>query len=143
MTIPEACNLVLEAGSMGNGGEVFVFDMGQSVKIYDLALKMIKLSGLTVDKDIAIKVTGLRPGEKLYEELLNDSENTLPTHHEKIMKAQIDSVGFKKIKSQLDELSELIVEGDNFRLVKKLKEIVPEFISNNSEYSSLDKKEAQ
>ena len=87
-------------------------------------------------------MTGLRPGEKLYEELLNDSENTLPTHHEKIMKAQIDSVGFKKIKSQLDELSELIIEGDNFSLVKKLKEIVPEFISNNSEYSSLDKKEA-
>lgn len=143
MTIPEACNLVLEAGSMGNGGEVFVFDMGQSVKIYDLALKMIKLTGLTVDKDIAIKVTGLRPGEKLYEELLNDSENTLPTHHEKIMKAQIDSVGFKKIKSQLEELSELIVEGDNFSLVRKLKEIVPEFISNNSEYSSLDKKEVQ
>ena len=142
MTIPEACNLVLEAGSMGSGGEVFVFDMGQSVKIYDLALKMIKLSGLTVNKDIAIKFTGLRPGEKLYEELLNDSENTLPTHNEKIMKAQIDSIGFKKIKSQLDELSELIVEGDNFRLVKKLKEIVPEFISNNSKYSSLDKKEA-
>ena len=142
MTIPEACNLVLEAGSMGSGGEVFVFDMGQSVKIYDLALKMIKLSGLIVNKDIAIKVTGLRPGEKLYEELLNDSENTLPTHHEKIMKAQIDSVGFKKIKSQLEELSELIVEGDNYSLVRKLKEIVPEFISNNSEYSSLDKKEA-
>ena len=143
MTIPEACNLVLEAGSMGNGGEVFVFDMGQSVKIYDLALKMIKLSGLTVNKDIAIKVTGLRPGEKLYEELLNDSENTLPTHHEKIMKAEIDSVGFKKIKSQLDELSELIVVGDNFKLVGKLKEIVPEFISNNSEYSCLDKKETE
>lgn len=142
MTIPEACNLVLEAGAMGSGGEVFVFDMGQSVKIYDLALKMIKLSGLEVNKDIAIKVTGLRPGEKLYEELLTDSENTLPTHHEKIMKAQIDSIGFEKIKAQLDELSELIIEGDNFRLVKKLKEIVPEFISNNSEYSSLDKKEA-
>ena len=143
MTIPEACNLVLEAGAMGNGGEIFVFDMGQSVKIYDLALKMIKLSGLTVGKDIAIKVTGLRPGEKLYEELLGDSENSLPTHHEKIMKAKIDSMGFEEIKLLLEDLSELIIESDNFKLVKKLKEIVPEFISNNSEFSSLDKKPAQ
>jgi FlaA1/EpsC-like NDP-sugar epimerase len=142
ITIPEACNLVLEAGAMGNGGEVFVFDMGESVKIHDLALKMIKLSGLTVNKDIAIKFTGLRPGEKLYEELLTEGENTLQTHHEKIMIAEVESLGFKKIKSHLDELSELIVEGDNYNLVKKLKEIVPEFISNNSEFASLDKKQA-
>ena len=140
MTIPEACNLVLEAGSMGNGGEIFVFDMGKSVKIYDLALKMIKLSGLTAGKDIAIKVTGLRPGEKLYEELLGDSENSLPTHHEKIMKAMIVSMSNAEIKVLLEQLSEMILDGDNFKLVKKLKEIVPEFISNNSEYSALDKK---
>ncbi len=143
MTIPEACNLVLEAGSMGNGGEIFVFDMGKSVRIYDLALKMIKLSGLTVDKDIAIKVVGLRPGEKLYEELLGDKENSLPTHHEKIMMAKIDSMSNAEIKILLDDLSELIVDADNFKLVKKLKEIVPEFISNNSEYASLDKKIAK
>ena len=138
MTIPEACNLVLEAGSMGEGGEIFVFDMGRSVRIYDLALKMIKLSGLVVNKDIEIKVTGLRPGEKLFEELLNDRENTKQTHHKKIMKADVFRYAYDDMKANLDSLSEILIEEDNFSLVRKLKDIVPEFISNNSIYSSLD-----
>src|SRR5690606_33356460 len=98
MTIPEACQLVLEAGNMGNGGEIFVFDMGKSVKIVDLAKKMIKLSGHTPFKDIEIKFTGLRPGEKLYEELLNDLENTVSTHHEKIMIAKVRENDFELVK---------------------------------------------
>ena len=94
MTIPEACELVLEAGAMGNGGELYVFDMGESVKIYDLALNMIRLSGLRFPEDIDIKINGLRPGEKIYEELLGDGENTIPTYHEKIMIVQIPSLDF-------------------------------------------------
>src|SRR5690606_13820522 len=104
MTIPEACQLVLEAGSMGNGGEIYVFDMGKSVKIVELANKMIKLSGLVPNKDIAIEYSGLRPGEKLYEELLNDLENTLPTHHEKIMIAKIREYDFETVEKQIDYL---------------------------------------
>ncbi|MBS4058122.1 MAG: polysaccharide biosynthesis protein [Bacteroidales bacterium] len=139
MTIPEACNLVLEAGAMGNGGEIFVFDMGKPVKIYDLARKMIQLSGLIPEKDIKIIETGLRPGEKLYEELLAGQENTIHTHHPKIMRARVRENNSHDAELYLRELSELIVEGDEFALVKKMKQIVPEFISNNSVFSRLDK----
>ncbi|MEY3438859.1 MAG: hypothetical protein RL265_1444 [Bacteroidota bacterium] len=139
MTIPEACQLVLEAGIMGEGGEIFVFDMGESVKIIDLAKKMIQLSGLEVGKDIEIKVTGLRPGEKLYEELLAKEENTIPTHHPQILKATIR----QENAGQLEEISKLIhlFEGQkNTEIVAKMKQIVPEFISNNSEFEKLDLK---
>lgn len=139
MTIPEACQLVLEAGVMGNGGEIFVFDMGDSVKIIDLAKNMIRLSGLEEGKDIRIEITGLRPGEKLYEELLNAAENTIPTHHPKILKARERG----NETGAIDAISKLIQElgnADNFALVKSMKEIVPEYISNNSEFGILDKK---
>ena len=99
MTIPEACQLVLEAGCMGKGGEIYVFDMGKSIKILDLAKSMIRLSGLELEKDIQITFTGLRPGEKLFEELLNPSETSLPTHHKKIMIATVREYNFEKIKS--------------------------------------------
>lgn len=139
MTIPEACQLVLEAGAMGEGGEIFVFDMGESVKIIDLARKMIKLSGLEPDKDIAIKVTGLRPGEKLYEELLATEENTLPTHHPKILKARVRELD-EEVKQGIDLLIAKFDEQNNFDIVRAMKALVPEFISNNSVYSSLDSK---
>ncbi len=138
MTIPEACNLVLEAGVMGKGGEIFVFDMGRSVRIIDLAKKMIKLSGLELGKDIEIQVTGLRPGEKLYEELLNNKENTLPTHHEKIMIAQVTTYPHDEIIKKLENLSVDLIEDDEMKIVAHLKSIVPEFISQNSKFSSLD-----
>lgn len=136
MTIPEACQLVLDAGAMGEGGEIFVFDMGESVKIIDLAKKMIRLSGLEVGKDIEIKLTGLRPGEKLYEELLSKDENTLPTHHPKILKAKerISETSLEEIES----LVNLLESQDNIEIVKKMKEIIPEFKSNNSTYEKLD-----
>ena len=139
MTIPEACQLVLDAGTMGEGGEIFVFDMGESVKIIDLAKKMIQLSGLELGKDIEIKVTGLRPGEKLYEELLAEEENTIPTHHPLILKAKIR----KEEASQLQEIElliQLFESQKNDEIVTKMKQIVPEFISNNSYYEKLDKK---
>ncbi len=139
MTIPEACQLVLEAGAMGEGGEIFVFDMGESVKIIDLARKMIQLSGLEEGKDIEIKVTGLRPGEKLYEELLAQEENTLPTHHPQILKAKIRIEDEAKIK-QIEDLIHLFEAQKNNEIVSKMKEIVPEYISNNSEFELLDKK---
>lgn len=138
MTIPEACQLVLEAGASGNGGEIFVFDMGKSVKIVDLAKKMIKLYGLKLGIDIQIQYTGLRPGEKLYEELLNVSENTLATHHSKILKAKIREYKFEDIQNHLEELKQLTKNFDNYELVRKMKAIVPEFISKNSTYESLD-----
>ena len=138
MTIPEACNLVLEAGAMGQGGEIFVFDMGSPVKIYDLARKMIQLSGLEPERDISIVEVGLRPGEKLYEELLAGQENTIHTHHPKIMKARVRKHDEQQTAALLQQLSELILEGDDYALVKKMKEIVPEFISNNSVFASLD-----
>lgn len=138
MTIPEACRLVLEAGSMGKGGEIFVFDMGESVKIYDVAKKMIKLSGLRYPEDIGIKIVGLRPGEKLYEELLSNEENTMPTYHEKIMIAKQDTIDFKKAQELIIELASL-KETDKVSIVTKLKEIVPEYVSNNSEFEELDK----
>jgi FlaA1/EpsC-like NDP-sugar epimerase len=138
MTIPEACQLVLEACTMGCGGEIFVFDMGESVKIIDLAKKMIKLSGLIEGKDIEIKVTGLRPGEKLYEELLAKDENTIPTHHPKILIAKVRSTN-NEIKKKIEELIALYDMQNNQNIVKLMKEIVPEYISNNSEFSTLDK----
>lgn len=139
MTIPEACNLVLEAGAMGNGGEIFVFDMGHPVKIYDLACKMIKLSGLVLNKDIKIKEIGLRPGEKLFEELLNNQENTLPTYHPKILKAKVRDYKKEFIDKSFDDLTHLIIDANVFELVAKMKEIVPEYISNNSIYAVLDR----
>lgn len=138
MTIPEACQLVLEAGAMGKGGEIYIFDMGKSVKIIDLAKKMIKLSGLALEKDIQITFTGLRPGEKLYEELLNDRENTLPTHHPQIMIAKVEHHALDRVTTEIDELLALIGGQDNLRLVGKMKQIVPEFISKNSIYQQLD-----
>lgn len=138
MTIPEACQLVLEAGTMGQGGEIFVFDMGESIKIIDLAKRMIQLSGLELDKDIQIKVTGLRPGEKLYEELLTNEENTIPTHHHKIMIGKVKEYNFDTINTTIGELVSSYSTQDNFEIVKKMKEIVPEFISNNSIYSKFD-----
>lgn len=139
MTIPEACQLVLEAGMMGNGGEIFLFDMGEPVKILDLANRMIKLSGLEVDKDIKIKFTGLRPGEKLYEELLNDEENTLPTHHPQIMIGKTRAYNFEEISTAISELISLFDKQDNKNIVKKMKDIVPEYVSQNSIYEELDK----
>lgn len=138
MTIPEACRLVLEAGSMGEGGEIFIFDMGKSVKIVELAKKMIRLSGLMPNQDIAIEFSGLRPGEKLYEELLNDMENTMPTHHEKIMVAQVREYNFQSVSKHIKELIQLSCEYKDRQVVIKMKEIVPEFKSNNSIYEELD-----
>jgi FlaA1/EpsC-like NDP-sugar epimerase len=137
MTIPEACQLVLEAGVMGAGGEIFVFDMGKSVKIVDLAKKMIQLSGLILGKDIEIVYTGLRPGEKLYEELLNDAENCKTTHHPKIMIANERAVEAGKV-DEIVKLIGLIGKTSNMELVKQMKVIVPEFVSNNSIFSELD-----
>jgi FlaA1/EpsC-like NDP-sugar epimerase len=139
MTIPEACRLVLEAGSMGEGGEIYIFDMGKSVKIVELAKKMIRLSGLIPNQDIAIEFTGLRPGEKLYEELLNDLENNIPTHHEKIMIAKTREYHFETINKHIEELIDLSCEYKDRQVVVKMKEIVPEFKSNNSIYEELDK----
>ena len=137
MTIPEACSLVLEAGAMGEGGDIFVFDMGQPVKIYDLAVKMIQLSGL---QGIEIKEIGLRPGEKLYEELLATKENTMPTYHSKIMRAQVRTYPLNDIDREYGELRELMPKMDEMELVAKMKEIVPEYVSNNSVFCTLDKK---
>lgn len=139
MTIPEACQLVLEAGCMGKGGEIFVFDMGQSVKIVDLARKMIKLSGLKEDRDIKIIYTGLRPGEKLFEELLASSENTLPTHHQQILVGKVREYEFAEVTQFINELILLFNTQDNTRIVSKMKDIVPEFVSNNSVFQTLDK----
>lgn len=138
MTISEACQLVLEASAMGNGGEIFIFDMGTSVKISDLAKKMIQLSGLELGKDIQIIYTGLRPGEKLYEELLANEENTLPTHHAKIMIAKVKEYDFETITYEINDLISLFNAQDNDAIVRKMKDIVPEFVSMNSIYEKLD-----
>lgn len=138
MTIPEACQLVLQAGAIGKGGEIFIFDMGRSVKIVDLAKKMIKLSGLKLGTDINLKFTGLRPGEKLYEELLADKENTMPTVHEKIMIAETRKYEKDEIISKIDFMISVLKDHDNFQIVKLMKDILPEFISKNSVYESLD-----
>ncbi len=140
MTIPEACELVLEAATMGEGGEVFVFDMGESVKIVNLAKKMITLSGLRVDRDIEIKYTGLRPGEKLYEELLNNDENTLPTHHPKILIAKVNTPTYAFMEIQVASMLKLLADGGNNELVAKIKEVIPEYKSNNSVFEKLDRK---
>ncbi len=139
MTIPEACQLVLEAGSMGNGGEIFVFDMGQPVAIADLAKKMIRLYGLIPNIDIDIVYSGLRPGEKLYEELLNDGENTGNTYHDKIMIAKVREVEFVEVSKHFNELVTLVnSEESDMYLVAKVKEMIPEFVSNNSVFERLD-----
>tara|TARA_R110001583_G_scaffold41751_4_gene132650 strand:+ start:3924 stop:5822 length:1899 start_codon:yes stop_codon:yes gene_type:complete len=140
MTIPEACQLVLEAGAMGNGGEIYIFDMGESVKIYDLAINMIRLSGLNFPTDIDIKITGLRPGEKIYEELLGNGENTKKTYHDKIMIAEVRPVNKAALTKEIAELCEENEDFDEEKTILKMKQIVPEFISNNSKYEALDVK---
>jgi FlaA1/EpsC-like NDP-sugar epimerase len=138
MTIPEACQLVLDAGAIGNGGEIFIFDMGASVKIVDLAKKMIRLSGLTLGKDIQIKYIGLRPGEKLYEELLNKEENTIPTHHPLILTAKVREYNLDEATGEIESLISMPGKATNLEIVRKMKEIVPEYKSRNSVYEQLD-----
>lgn len=137
MTIPEASQLVLEAGTMGKGGEIFIFDMGESVKIYDLAKNMIKLSGLRYPEDIDIKITGLRPGEKLYEELLANGENTLSTYHKKILISKTRELDYASVKAQIEELC-ITNRFQNNNIVMKMKSLIPEYKSNNSEYEKFD-----
>ena len=136
MLIPEACKLVLEAGTKGNGGEIFVFDMGKPVKNADLAKRMIQLSGA---KNVEIKYTGLRPGEKLYEEVLNELEGTKPTFHEKIRIAEVREYDYEQVCKDIDELVEISKHYNDMDTVRKMKEIVPEYKSNNSIYEELDK----
>ncbi len=138
MTIPEACQLVLEAGGMGKGGEIYIFDMGKPVKIIDLAKKMIQLAGYEPDKEIEIKIIGLRPGEKLFEELLNDTSKTLPTHHEKIMIAQEEEEDFTQIIEDINELIQIALSKEEVEIVQYMKRIVPEYKSLNSTYELLD-----
>ena len=138
MTIPEACRLVLEAGSLGKGGEIFIFDMGKPVRIVDLAKRMIQLSGLEAGKDIQIEYTGLRPGEKLYEELLNLEENTIPTHHPLIMIAKVRESDPGQVRTEIEDLIELTTHPDDMEIVRRMKQIVPEYKSQNSVYESLD-----
>ena len=138
MTIPEACQLVLEAGAMGNGGEIYIFDMGKAVKIIDLATKIIKLAGYEPYKDIDIKTIGLRPGEKLYEELLNDKSTSLPTYHEKIMIAKVEITNYIELQENLNLLINHAKDFDNYKLVNQMKKIVPEFKSMNSAFETLD-----
>jgi FlaA1/EpsC-like NDP-sugar epimerase len=138
MTIPEACRLVLEAGCMGNGGEIYIFDMGKSVKIIELAKRMIRLAGLIPNQDVKIEYTGLRPGEKLFEELLNDNENTMPTHHEKIMIGKVREYFFDEIESQIYDLINHAKNNDDLQVVKTMKQIVHEFKSKNSVFEELD-----
>ncbi len=143
MTIPEACSLVLEAGCMGNGGEIFVFDMGRPVKIWDLAVRMISLSGLKPQEDIKIIETGLRPGEKLYEELLNEKEHTIATHHKKIMIAKVRQYDYNEVCEHLENLSTLVHNGSpSHDIVAEMKRIVPEYVSNNSIWQEVDKEVA-
>ena len=139
MTIPEACQLVLEAGAMGNGGEIYIFDMGKPVKIVDLARKMIKLAGFVPERDIKIQIVGLRPGEKLYEELLNDTSKTLPTYHEKIMIAEEILDDFDGLNADIEALIRIANHFDDDQIVAKMKQIVPEFKSMNSTFELLDK----
>lgn len=139
MTIPEASQLVLEAATMGKGGEIFIFDMGESVKIYYLALNMIKLSGLRFPEDIDIKITGLRPGEKLYEELLANGENTLSTYHKKIMISKTRELDYEKVKADIEALC-ITNRFQNNNIVLKMKQLIPEYKSNNSDYEKFDKR---
>jgi FlaA1/EpsC-like NDP-sugar epimerase len=139
MTIPEACQLVLEAGAMGNGGEIFIFDMGRSIKILDLAKKMIRLSGFEPGRDIDVVFTGLREGEKLYEELLNNEENTIPTHHQKIMIAKVQQYPYHDINKYIELFNDLVNDKNELKMVALMKELVPEYKSNYSRYEVLDK----
>ncbi|MGL4585382.1 MAG: polysaccharide biosynthesis protein, partial [Flavobacterium sp.] len=145
MTIPEACQLVLEASIMGHGGEIFVFDMGKSMKIFDLAKRMIRLSGYSYPEDIDIKITGLRPGEKIFEELLANDENTVKTHHEKIMIAKVRNQDINTIRTNLEIMCNYVCQNEGQEdvedLVRQLKNIVPEFRSQNSRFECLDKVE--
>ena len=138
MTIPEACQLVLEAGVMGKRDEIFIFDMGQSIRIKDLAEKMIHLAGLKSGEDIKIQITGLRPGEKLYEEVLNDRESTVETYHPKIRIAKVRQVKYEYIKERVDTLIDCAVNTSDWNCVALMKEIVPEFVSSNSNFQKLD-----
>ncbi|MCG9793914.1 polysaccharide biosynthesis protein [Flavobacterium algicola] len=140
MTIPEACQLVLEAGAMGKGGEIYIFDMGKPVKIIDLAYKMIKLAGFVPDKDIEVREIGLRPGEKLYEELLNDTSKTLPTHHEKIMIAEEIQEEYEKLHASINYLIDISKTSSKEEIVGMMKQIIPEFKSMNSNFELLDVK---
>jgi FlaA1/EpsC-like NDP-sugar epimerase len=139
MTIPEACQLVLEASAMGQGGEIFIFDMGKSIKVADIAKNMIRLSGLEIGKDIQIKYVGLRPGEKLYEELLCDKENSLPTHHPKIMIARVTPVDFENITNYITNFETIIKNQNTLEIVRLMKKLIPEYKSQNSIYEVLDK----
>jgi FlaA1/EpsC-like NDP-sugar epimerase len=138
MTIPEASQLVLEAAGMGNGGEIYVFNMGDSVKIVDLARKMIMLVGLKEGKDISIVYTGLRPGEKLYEELLANNENTLPTHHNQILIGKVREYAYEEVKEIINQLIKSFDTQNNDLIVQRMKDLVPEFKSNNSIFQKLD-----
>ena len=139
MTINEACSLVLEAGCMGNGGEIYVFDMGKPVKIYDLAAKMISLAGFRPGKDIKIVETGLRPGEKLYEELLNDKETTTATINEKIMIATVTKYDYQQVEAAINEIIALAASGNTHEMIKAMKLFIPEYRSNNSEFETIDR----
>jgi FlaA1/EpsC-like NDP-sugar epimerase len=143
MTIPEACELVLEAGFMGKGGEIFVFDMGKPIKIADLARQMIQLSGLVPGKDIQIVFIGLRPGEKLYEELLSEKENTLPTHHPKIKIAKVEKLNYTGLISRIDSLLKSVYTLSKQDVVEFFKEAVPEYTSSNSQYNGEPVKKEQ
>jgi FlaA1/EpsC-like NDP-sugar epimerase len=143
MTIPEACQLVLEAGAMGKGGEIYIFDMGKPVKIIDLARKMIKLAGFIPERDIKIQVVGLRPGEKLYEELLNDTSKSLPTYHSKIMIAQELQEEYETLHQDVSDLIHIAEGYANEAMVAQMKKIVPEFKSMNSTFETLDAVELQ
>jgi FlaA1/EpsC-like NDP-sugar epimerase len=139
MTIPEACQLILEASTMGNSGEIFIFDMGKSVKIVDLARKMIRLAGFEPDKEIPIVFTGLRQGEKIEEELLNQSENVVPTYNKKIMIAKDKhDYTYAQVEHYMNELKNCLEARDDMAMVRRMKNMVPEFISNNSQYQVLD-----
>ncbi|WP_400078938.1 polysaccharide biosynthesis protein [Winogradskyella sp. R77965] len=140
MTIPEACQLVLEAAAMGNGGEIFVFDMGEPIKIFNLAVNMIILSGLRYPEDIDIKITGLRPGEKIYEELLADGENTKKTYHEKIMIAKSRHIDIESVETQIIKITNVNSLTQPLEIVSAIKALIPEYISNNSTYEVLDSK---
>jgi FlaA1/EpsC-like NDP-sugar epimerase len=140
MTIPEACRLVMEAATMSSGNQIFVFDMGESVKIDDLARRMIQLAGFTPDDDIKIEYTGLRPGEKLYEEVLANTENTMPTNHSRIRIAKVREYDYEEAKSMADTLEHLSRIVDVPSMVRLMKQIVPEFISQNSKYEEFDRK---
>jgi FlaA1/EpsC-like NDP-sugar epimerase len=140
MTIPEACQLVLQAGTMGNGGEIFVFDMGKPIRIMDLAERMIQLSGLKPYMDIDIKIIGLRPGEKLFEELLSDASTTMPTHHEKITIAKDSPMDYEFVLKQVLDIAYAANVEDGNEVVRRIKLLVPEFVSKNSVFECLDKK---